>query len=99
LRVVMSKKAALRVLFPNLRLQLVKPGKNYGENTVAMEMQHNITKIELRNYLKAVYGIEATKVNTMNYDPKIRWKRILNGRKIQTVPGYKKALVCFEDKK
>eukprot|EP01121_Diplochlamys_sp_Union-15-3_P018321 TRINITY_DN6648_c0_g1_i1.p1 TRINITY_DN6648_c0_g1~~TRINITY_DN6648_c0_g1_i1.p1 ORF type:complete len:108 (+),score=13.23 TRINITY_DN6648_c0_g1_i1:95-418(+) len=85
----------LRVYFPDIPLTIYK---NFiaTKGVVQFKTKHNQSKPIIKNNLEKVYGIKVLKVNTMNYDGKIkRTANVLGGKRWKT-KGYKKAIVWVD---
>eukprot|EP01090_Pellita_catalonica_P020532 TRINITY_DN7390_c0_g1_i1.p1 TRINITY_DN7390_c0_g1~~TRINITY_DN7390_c0_g1_i1.p1 ORF type:complete len:134 (+),score=12.81 TRINITY_DN7390_c0_g1_i1:36-437(+) len=77
--------------FPNLSFVFLKNAKYYGKDKYAFRVPIKISKPEIKRYVEGLYGVEVTKVNTMNYEGVIR--RSVNTRHPFRRPRYKKAIV------
>jgi len=80
---------------PNIPLTLMPPSRGLPSNKFVFRVQPNITKIELQNYVSQLYGVKVTKVNTMNYEGKV--KRGLRAGKFFRTRRYKKAILTTDD--
>jgi ribosomal protein L23 len=80
---------------PNIPLTLMPPSRNLPSNKFVLRVQPDITKIELRNYISGLYGVSVTKVNTMNYEGKL--KRAPRRGKFYSTKRYKKAIITTDD--
>ncbi len=60
------------------------------------EVDRNANKIEIAKAVEEIFGVKVAKVNTMNYDGKMKRVRYVAGRR----PNWKKAIVRLtEDSK
>jgi large subunit ribosomal protein L23 len=86
---------AFRVFFPNVPL-IIRPGGDFSKTKgiVYFETRPHQTKIDIRNQLQRIYGIRVIKVNTINYQGKI--KRHLRTRKLYKRRNWKKAIVTID---
>ena len=51
------------------------------------------TKLEIKDYLEKIYGLDVKKVTTVNYDGKVK---VRNGKKYQQ-KAYKRATITLND--
>ena len=65
-------KAPRNVFFPWFNFIMVKSGAYLEPNRVAFRVPVHLTKPEIRNYLRGIYGIKVVKVNTYI---KLPWMR------------------------
>jgi ribosomal protein L23 len=86
---------AFRVFFPNVPL-IIRPGGDFSKTrgVVYFETRPNQTKIDIRNQLQRIYGIRVIKVNTINYQGKI--KRDARTKKLYKRKNWKKAIVTID---
>ena len=80
---------------PNIPLTLMPPARNLPSNKFVLRVQPDITKVELQNYISQLYGVSVTKVNTMNYEGKL--KRAPRRGKFYSTKRYKKAIITTDD--
>ena len=87
-----------KVYLPNIIFRLVPnfppPGKPYNPYEATFRIPQSVTKMDVRSYLAAVYGVQTTYIRTDNYIAPVRrawngaWVR--SGRSYRT---YKRAVV------
>ena len=68
-RATAMRAAWSRVHFPRQTVTLVRPA---GPNKGIFKVDPKMTKLEVREYLQKVYGLPVRKVNTANYDGKLK---------------------------
>ena len=65
-----------RWYFPNEIIQFMNPAQvleqTEPQQTVKVKVHPRLTKIEVKNFVEALYDTPVTKVNTINYEGKIR---------------------------
>ena len=83
-----------RVHFPR---QIVALMKTAGPNTGIFRVDPKMTKLDVREYLQKVYGLPVKKVNTANYDGKLKRGSMRLPGKLFRTKAYKKAYVTFYD--
>jgi large subunit ribosomal protein L23 len=89
---------AFRVFFPNVPL-IIRPGGDFSKTrgVIHFETDPRQTKIDIRNQLQRIYGIKVIKVNTINYQGKLkrdwRTKRWIQRKR------WKKAIVTIDTSK
>lgn len=88
-------KAPRNVFFPWFNFVMVKSGAYLEPNRVAFRVPVHLTKPEIRNYLRQVYGAKVIKVNTYIKLPMIR--RNAYGDFFKNGPSFKKAIVTCEE--
>mmetsp|Transcript_10165 Transcript_10165/g.16833 ORF Transcript_10165/g.16833 Transcript_10165/m.16833 type:complete len:246 (-) Transcript_10165:24-761(-) len=88
-------KSPRNVFFPWFNFVMVKSGVYLEPKRVAFRVPVHLTKPEIRNYLREVYGAKVIKVNTYISLPKIR--RNAYGDYFKNGPSYKKAIVTCEE--
>jgi ribosomal protein L23 len=76
--------------FYNKQIYLVRTGKELPDNVLCFRTEQSVTKPEIRQYLKKLYGLEIKKVNTWNKMGKIQKTRI---RSYYRDPDFKKVIV------
>eukprot|EP00401_Gymnodinium_catenatum_P044901 CAMPEP_0117544926 /NCGR_PEP_ID=MMETSP0784-20121206/45830_1 /TAXON_ID=39447 /ORGANISM="" /LENGTH=211 /DNA_ID=CAMNT_0005341755 /DNA_START=42 /DNA_END=677 /DNA_ORIENTATION=+ len=74
---------------------MFKSGVYLEPNRVAFRVPVHLTKPEIRNYLREIYGAKVIKVNTYIKLPKMR--RSSYGAYFKNGPSYKKAIVTCEE--
>ena len=88
-------KAPRNVFFPWFNFVLVRSGAYLEKNRVAFRVPVHVTKYEIREYLRQIYGARVTRVNTYIKVPKVG--RSASGRYFRCGPVYKKAILTLED--
>jgi large subunit ribosomal protein L23 len=93
-----AKKLYNKVYFPNTILTLMKP-EEIAEKTEPLEVvkfrvSPKLTRIEVANWIEAMYDTPVKKVNTLNYEGKIQ--RVPGGKGFYKRPDYKVAYVHLE---
>merc|ERR1712098_546873 len=87
-----------KIYFPRVPLQM---HRNYlaTKGEVVLRTHCNQNKIQIKQYLQDIYGVKVRKVNTANYEGKI--KRYLNQKTgkgyLYRRPKFKKAYVTLVD--
>ena len=84
-----------RVSFPNytpIVLSRFRSAAHRKANQFVFKVEPKMTKHELREYLTKLYGLNVRKINTMNYDGKLKRAR---GQFLYRTPPYKKAVVSL----
>lgn len=89
-------KAPRNVFFPWFNFIMVKSGTYLEPNRAAFRVPVHLTKPEIRNYLREVYGAKVIKVNTYIKIPHVR--RNMRGMYFKNGPSYKKAIVTCEER-
>mmetsp|Transcript_4393 Transcript_4393/g.15251 ORF Transcript_4393/g.15251 Transcript_4393/m.15251 type:complete len:136 (-) Transcript_4393:135-542(-) len=86
-----------KVFFPNIPLRMLVPKEALESpkefTQVAFKTQPSVSKIQLKLYLEALYGVEVTNVNTKNFVGKKRRYRTRDA--YYREPDYKKAWVTL----
>ena len=83
-----------RVHFPRQTVTLVRSA---GPDKGIFKVDPKMTKLEVREYLEKVYGLPVRKVNTTNYDGKLKRGSMRLPGKLFRKKAYKKAFVSFYD--
>jgi len=83
------------VFFPWQNFVLHQSGSYLEPNRVAFRVPVNMTKLDIREYLRKLYGVKVIKVNTYIKLPRTRMSAYRNYFK--TDAQYKKAIVTCED--
>jgi large subunit ribosomal protein L23 len=83
------------VFFPWQNFVLHQSGSYLEPNRVAFRVPVNMTKLDIREYLRKLYGVKVIKVNTYIKLPKNRMSSYRNWFK--TDAQYKKAIVTCEE--
>ncbi|KAF8577709.1 hypothetical protein K439DRAFT_532538 [Ramaria rubella] len=84
-----------RIYLPNIVFRMMRnytpPGQPYNPWEATFRIPHSLTKLDIRSYLYAVYGVKCTYIRTDNYFKRL-WSR---KRKVteDTSTGYKRAVV------
>ena len=91
-RATAMRAAWSRVHFPRQTVTLVRPA---GPNKGIFKVDPKMTKLEVREYLQKVYGLPVRKVNTANYDGKLKRGSMRLPGKLFRTKAYKKAFVSF----
>ena len=69
-------KGLRRVFFPQVPLVVQPAGNRVAQQgVISFVTAPNQNKIDIKNYLSKVYGLGVIKVNTLNYDGKIKGNR------------------------
>lgn len=89
-------KSPRNVFFPWFNFVMVKSGTYLEPNRVAFRVPVHLTKPEIVNYLREVYGAKVIKVNTYIKLPHIR--RNMRGMYFKNGPSFKKAIVTCEER-
>eukprot|EP01098_Paradermamoeba_levis_P002156 TRINITY_DN1255_c0_g1_i1.p1 TRINITY_DN1255_c0_g1~~TRINITY_DN1255_c0_g1_i1.p1 ORF type:complete len:100 (-),score=40.85 TRINITY_DN1255_c0_g1_i1:139-393(-) len=76
--------------FPNLALKVARGG--YDGKFVTFRVPINLTKVEVKNFLKNVYNVNVVNVTTVNYELKKR-----AGKRSWDRHFYKKAIVKIDE--
>mmetsp|Transcript_48158 Transcript_48158/g.111885 ORF Transcript_48158/g.111885 Transcript_48158/m.111885 type:complete len:243 (-) Transcript_48158:31-759(-) len=88
-------KSPRNVFFPWFNFLMAKSGVYLEPNRAAFRVPVHLTKPEIRNYLREIYGAKVVKVNTYIKLPMMR--RNMFGGYFKNGPAYKKAIVTFEE--
>jgi len=67
--------------------------KDLGSNKFVLRVQPNLTKPEIKSYVSQLYDVPIKKVNTMNYEGKL--KRNPRRGKYYSTKRYKKAIITL----
>ena len=86
------RSAWTRVHFPRQTVTLVRSS---GPDKGIFKVDPKMTKLEVREYLEKVYGLPVRKVNTTNYDGKLKRGSMRLPGKVFRKKAYKKAFVSF----
>lgn len=89
-------KLSVNNYFPWVNFTLHQSGTYLSPNRVCFRVPIHLTKLEIREYLRTIYGIRAVKVNTMIKLPKSKQNSLRQWYK--TGAQYKKAYVTCEEK-
>ena len=93
-----AKKLYNKVYFPNTIITLMNPEqiaeKTEPMNVVKFRISPKLTRVEVGNWIEAMYDTPVRKVNTLNYEGKIQ--RLPGGKGIYKRPDYKVAYVYLE---
>ncbi|GFE54348.1 mitochondrial ribosomal protein L23 [Babesia ovis] len=90
-------KSPRNIYFPWQTICVHRSGAFLERNRLALRVPINLTKFEIREYLRKIYNAQVIKVNTLIKVPRI--KRDLASRKpryYRNGPMYKKAIVTLE---
>ena len=79
---------------PNITLTLTRTERRYP-NQAVFRCSSFLTKFDIANYLMALYGIKAIRVDTLNYPT--RFKLCPERMVKMPIPAFKKAIVTLED--
>ena len=94
----LAKKAYNKVYFPNTIITLMNPEqiaeKAEPLNVVKFRISPKMTKVEMANWIEAMYDTPVRKVNTLNYEGKIQ--RVPGGKGYYKRSDYKVAYVYLE---
>mmetsp|Transcript_4385 Transcript_4385/g.5085 ORF Transcript_4385/g.5085 Transcript_4385/m.5085 type:complete len:88 (+) Transcript_4385:180-443(+) len=71
-----------------MKLHTTQP-RNANLNKYVFQVPPSFTKLEIKEYLKKIYGMEVKRVTTVNYDGKVKRR----GATFYKRPAYKKATV------
>ena len=96
--VVRNPKLQARIFLPNWFVKIVRPGREQPDDTVQMHVPCDMGKIDIKNYMEAIYGIKVAKVHTRIQAGKVksytdRYNRILTRK----TPDYKVAYVMLAE--
>ena len=83
-----------RVHFPR---QIVTLMKTMGPNKGVFKVDPKMTKAEVKEYLTKVYNLPVKKVNTVNYEGKLKTGSQRHRGAYFRTKAYKKAYVSFGD--
>jgi large subunit ribosomal protein L23 len=77
------------------KLQVTEKGTLLGEqNKYMIEVATDANKVEIRNAVESLFKVKVTKVNTMNYDGKLKRMRMgQEGRR----PDWKRAVLTLAE--
>ena len=89
-----------RIYLPNIVIRMMRnhtpPGQPYNPYEATFRIPPSLTKLDVRAYLKAVYGVECTYIRTDNYIAPIV-RNFREGNQLQRMDGknktYKRAVV------
>ena len=81
--------------FPWPNFILHQSGTWLAPNRVCFRVPVHLTKLEIREYLRKIYGVKAIKVNTMIKLPKV--EKDEKGKYFKTGVSYKKAYITCEE--
>ncbi|MBI2109097.1 MAG: 50S ribosomal protein L23 [Parcubacteria group bacterium] len=70
-----------------------KASAQSGGNSYTFEVSKSANKIQIKNAIQEVYGVEPIKVNVINAKPKAKMVRNIWGK----TASYKKAIVFLKD--
>lgn len=62
-----------------------------GDKKYVFEVDRKANKIEIRKAIETAFGVKVAKVNTINYDGKLKRQGMTQGRR----PAWKKAIVTL----
>jgi large subunit ribosomal protein L23 len=86
-----------RIYFPNIIFRLVRnntpPGQPYNPYEATFRVPQSLTKLDIRQYLLAVYGVETTYIRTTNYVAPLRRMEMGKPMQREAHGTYKKAVV------
>ncbi|KZT52987.1 hypothetical protein CALCODRAFT_423048, partial [Calocera cornea HHB12733] len=90
-----------RIYLPNFVIRLVRnsspPGRPYDPYMATFRVPRSLTKMDIKSYLLAVYGVETTFIRTENFVSQIT-RSADGGRKVRmSKRTYKRAFVGLVD--
>ena len=93
-------KGPAELFFPNVPFRVMRTKKQYGQTgspflkRVVFKVPPYMTKPEIKQYLTKIYGMQVTKVNTINVE---HYRQPIAGRKVKWFKksDFKKAIVTF----
>ena len=96
-----TMRSRLPVFFPNLFMRLMPLKDSAKARVVKGEVPQELvfrvppsaTKVEVKRYLEAIYGLDVKKVFTANYMGKKKMSRSKRMVSFRRLPDYKKAIV------
>ncbi|KAI9184004.1 mitochondrial 54S ribosomal protein YmL41 [Blastocladiella emersonii ATCC 22665] len=80
-----------RIHLPNIVFQLVHT-PDLAANQVAFKVPQHINKLDIRQYLTKIYGVEVSDVRTMNY---LGFNSVMAGGREMHSAKFKKAIVTL----
>ncbi|GAM25051.1 hypothetical protein SAMD00019534_082260 [Acytostelium subglobosum LB1] len=85
------------VFFPNMKLVVTRNSHETFPQTrkLMFKTECNVGKIDVRNYMKAVYDVEVPKLNTINVQGRIKRGATKNAYKQK---DYKKVIITVDPK-
>lgn len=83
-----------KVMFPRSIVTLMK---TMGPNKGVFKVDPKMTKLEVKEYLTKVYNLPVQKVNTVNYEGKLKTGSQRHRGAYYRTKAYKKAYVTFGD--
>ncbi|THH09725.1 hypothetical protein EW145_g1809 [Phellinidium pouzarii] len=93
-----------RIYLPNILFTLVRnhtlPGKAYNPYEATFHIPQNITKTDVRSYLRTLYGVDCTYIRTDNYLVPMKYEKSVRlGRREDdhTKRAYKRAVVGLKE--
>ncbi|KWU42087.1 hypothetical protein RHOSPDRAFT_7418, partial [Rhodotorula sp. JG-1b] len=89
-----------RVYLPSVFMRLVRNTQQYKDDpyTATFRTSLQLTKPDIANYLKNVYGLEITSIRTLNYLSALKRNPIGGGKsRSGGTKNYKKVLVTMKD--
>jgi len=86
-----------KTFFPNAVYQMRTFARPMDPSKLLFRVPVKSNKIMIKHYLSSIYGLDITKVNTVNYDGKRKRIWAKRGEWYQK-PGYKKAIVTIAKK-
>jgi len=76
-------------------MKIVRPGRELPDNTVQFHVPMDMSKLDIRNYLRSIYNVDVYKVNTRIQHGKTK-SVIKNGQLVKKkLPDYKVAYVIL----
>mmetsp|Transcript_32919 Transcript_32919/g.87325 ORF Transcript_32919/g.87325 Transcript_32919/m.87325 type:complete len:126 (-) Transcript_32919:273-650(-) len=94
-----GKKTYNKVYFPNEIITLMNPVKmsELTEPTEAIKVRVNpkLTRVEIKNWMEALYDTPVKRVNTANYEGKIQ--RVPGGKGYYKRPDFKVGYVALDN--
>eukprot|EP00246_Nothoceros_aenigmaticus_P017455 TRINITY_DN8518_c0_g2_i1.p1 TRINITY_DN8518_c0_g2~~TRINITY_DN8518_c0_g2_i1.p1 ORF type:complete len:183 (-),score=30.60 TRINITY_DN8518_c0_g2_i1:153-701(-) len=91
----MAKKLTRVIHFANLPLALITPKSRVNIRQFALRTVPSASKVEIRNVLQAVYGLQVHKVCTINMEGKLKYCKPMKHHYRR--PDYKKAYVVLKE--
>ncbi|EDO31749.1 predicted protein [Nematostella vectensis] len=95
--VVKQPRLQSRIFLTNWFMKIVRPGRELESNVVQFHVPMDMSKIDVKNYLKSIYQVDVARVNTRIQQGKT--KMIQKGDKLvkKKFPDYKVAYVTLAD--
>lgn len=83
--------AGPKVWFPNFVFTMVRSGKERAKNEVVFRVPRVLNKLDIRQYLEGLYGVQVLGIRTVNFLS----KSVRQGQR--HIPGRKNAIVMLRE--